>query len=275
MQQNDTDLERKSINDPDQIDTGGAIMGMLEGKVAIITGAAQGMGEKHAIRFVKEGAKVVLTDIQDAPGQALAEKLGENAVYMHLDVTSESQWADVAAKTEEKFGPITTLVNNAGYGKFLPMDTLSGSDYERHMNINFMGIFYGIKAVIASMRRAGNGSIINISSVDGVRGAATGTAYCAAKHAVEGLTKAAAVEYGKDNIRVNCINPGIIKTPMSEADADPALIEFLKQMEKGIPLARRAEAEEVSGPVAFLASDDSSYVSGTSIIVDGGYICHI
>ncbi len=250
-------------------------MGQLEGKVAIITGAAQGMGEKHAIRFVQEGAKVVLTDIQDEAGQKLADSLGANAVYMHLDVTSEEQWADVVAKTEAKFGPITTLVNNAGYGKFLVMDELSGADYERHMKINVMGIVYGMKAVVKSMRKAGNGSVINISSVDGVRGSSTGTAYCAAKHAVEGLSKSAAVEYGKDNIRVNCINPGIIKTPMSEGNIDPALAEFLKNMEKGIPLARRAEPEEVSGPCVFLASDDSSYVSGTSLIVDGGYICHI
>ena len=143
------------------------------------------------------------------------------------------------------------------------------------MKINYMGIVYGMKAVIPSMRRAKGGSIINISSVDGVRGASTGTAYCGAKHAVEGLTKSACVEYGPENIRVNCINPGIIKTPMSEGEADPALIEFLKQMEKGIPLGRRAEPEEVSGPVTFLASDDSSYITGTSIVVDGGYICHI
>ena len=250
-------------------------MGLLEGKVAIITGAAQGMGEKHAIRFVQEGAKVVLTDIQDEVGQALADKLGENAVYMRLDVTDEAQWADVIAKTEAKFGPVTTLVNNAGYGKFLIMDQLTPADYERHMTINFMGIVYGMKAVVGSMRKAGNGSIINISSVDGVRGSSTGSAYCAAKHAVEGLTKATCVEYGPDNIRVNTICPGIIKTPMSEADADPALVEFLKQMEKGIPLARRAEPEEVSGPCVFLASDDSSYISGASIVVDGGYICHI
>ncbi len=250
-------------------------MGMLEGKVAIITGAAQGMGEKHAIRFVKEGAKVVVTDIQDEAGQKLADSLGENAMYMHLDVTSEENWAEVVAKTEEKYGPVTTLVNNAGYGKFLPMDMLTPADFERHIKINYIGIVLGMKAVVGSMRKAGNGSIINISSVDGVRGASTGTAYCGAKHAVEGLTKAACVEYGPENIRVNCINPGIIKTPMSEADADPALVEFLKQMEKGIPLKRRAEPEEVSGPVAFLASDDSSYISGTSIIVDGGYICHI
>lgn len=250
-------------------------MGLLEGKVAIITGAAQGMGEKHAIRFIEEGAKVVLTDIQDEMGQKLADSLGKNAVYMHLDVTDKKQWADVVDKTIKKFGEITTLVNNAGYGKFQIMDQLSGADYELHMKINFMGIVYGMKAVVESMKRVGNGSIINISSVDGVRGAATGTAYCAAKHAVEGLTKASAVEYGPYNIRVNNINPGIIKTPMSEEGADPALIEFLKNMEKGISLQRRAEPEEVSGPVVFLASDDSSYITGTSIIVDGGYICHI
>ena len=233
------------------------------------------MGEKHAIRFVKEGAKVVVTDIQDELGKKLADKLGENAVYMHLDVTSEENWAKVVADTEAKFGYITTLVNNAGYGKFLHMDILTAADFERHMKINYMGIVYGMKAVIPSMRRAKGGSIINISSVDGVRGASTGTAYCGAKHAVEGLTKSACVEYGPENIRVNCINPGIIKTPMSEGEADPALIEFLKQMEKGIPLGRRAEPEEVSGPVTFLASDDSSYITGTSIVVDGGYICHI
>jgi len=250
-------------------------MGQLEGKVAIITGAAQGMGEQHAIRFVQEGAKVVVTDIQDAAGQALADRLGENAVFMHLDVTKQEQWNDVVEKTEAMFGCVTTLVNNAGYGKFLPMDMLAGIDYERHMQINFMGVLYGMKAVIPSMKRAGGGSIINISSVDGIRGAATGTAYCASKHAVEGLTKAACVEYGKHNIRVNNIDPGIIKTPMSEAEADPALVDFLKQMEKGIALARRAEPHEVSGPAVFIASDDSSYVSGTSLIVDGGYTCHI
>ena len=250
-------------------------MGQLDGKVAIITGTAQGMGAKHAIRFVEEGAKVVCTDIQDAPGQALADSLGENAMYMHLDVTSQEQWADVVAATEAKFGPITTLVNNAGYGKFLVMDQLTPADYERHMKINFMGVVFGMKAVIPSMRKAGGGSVINISSVDGVRGAMTGSAYCAAKHAVEGLTKAACVEYGPYNIRVNNINPGIIKTPMSEGEADPALVEFLRQMEKGIPLARRADPEEVSGPVVFLASDNSSYVTGTSLVVDGGYICHI
>ena len=250
-------------------------MGKLDGKVAIITGAAQGMGEKHAIRFVEEGAKVVITDIQDEAGKALAGRLGENAVYMHLDVTDEEQWDDVVVKTEILFGPVTILVNNAGYGKFLPMDSFTSADYERHMKINFLGTVYGMKAVISSMRKAGGGSIINISSIDGVRGASTGSAYCASKHAVEGLTKSACVEYGKENIRVNCVNPGIIKTPMSEGDADPALTEFLKQMEKGIPLARRAEPDEVSGAVAFLASDDASYISGTSLVVDGGYICHI
>ena len=250
-------------------------MGQLEGKVVIITGAAQGMGEKHAIRLVKEGAKVVLTDIQDELGKALADSLGENAVYMHLDVTSEEQWADVVAKTEAELGNITTLVNNAGYGRFISMDQLTAADFERHIKINFMGIVFGMKAVVGSMRKAGGGSIINISSVDGVRGAATGTAYCAAKHAVEGLTKAACVEYGGDNIRVNNINPGIIKTAMTDDEEDPALSEFLKQMEKGIALGRRAEPEEVSGSVVFLASDDSSYVTGISLIVDGGYICHI
>ncbi|MBQ7455428.1 MAG: SDR family oxidoreductase [Clostridia bacterium] len=250
-------------------------MGMLDGKVAVITGAAQGMGEAHAIRFAREGARVVLTDIQDDLGKAVAAKLGENAVYLHLDVTSEAQWAEAVAKTEALFGPVTALVNNAGFGRFAPMDALDGADYERHLRVNFLGAVYGMKAVLPSMRKAGGGVIVNISSVDGLRGAATGTAYCAAKHALEGLTRAACAELGRYGVRVNTVCPGIVRTPMADAEGDPALEAFLREMEQRVPLGRRARPEEVSGPVAFLASDDASYISGASLVVDGGYICHI
>ena len=250
-------------------------MGMLDGKVAVITGAAQGMGEAHAIRFAREGARVVLTDIQDDLGKAVAAKLGENAVYLHLDVTSEAQWAEAVAKTEALFGPVTALVNNAGFGRFAPMDALDGADYERHLRVNFLGAVYGMKAVLPSMRKAGGGAIVNISSVDGLRGAATGTAYCAAKHALEGLTRAACAELGRYGVRVNTVCPGIVRTPMADAEGDPALEAFLREMEQRVPLGRRARPEEVSGPVAFLASDDASYISGASLVVDGGYICHI
>lgn len=247
-------------------------MGILDGKVAIITGAAQGMGEKHARRFVAEGAKTVLTDIQDEAGQKLADELGGNAVYMHLDVSDEQNWKDVISKMEEMWGPLTTLVNNAGYGKFQLLDDLTAEDFQRTFAIDEMGVVFGMKWAAQSMKKGGGGSIINISSVDGLVGAATAVAYCGSKHAVTGMTKAAACEYGPLGIRVNSIHPGIIKTPMAAGDD---VVEFLKQLEQDIPLRRRAEPEEVSGPVVFLASDDSSYVNGAQIVVDGGLICDL
>lgn len=247
-------------------------MGLLEGKVAIITGAAQGMGEQHARRFIKEGAKVVLTDINDKLGQEVAASLGPNALYQHLDVSKAAEWQSVIKTTEEKFGYITVLVNNAGYGVFKTLDELTEDDFHKTFAIDEMGVVLGMKYVSQSMKKAGTGSIINISSVDGLVGCATAVAYCSSKHAVTGMTKAAACEYGPFGIRVNSVHPGVIKTPMAD---QPDVVEYIKKLEQDIPLRRRAEPSEVSGVVTFLASDDASYCTGMQLVVDGGLICDL
>ncbi len=246
--------------------------GILNNEVAIITGAAQGMGAMHAKGFVAEGAKVVLTDVQDEKGQALADELGENAVYMHLDVSDEQNWIDVVNKTEELFGNVTILINNAGYGVFKTLDELTSEDFLKTFKIDELGVFLGMKYCSHSMKKAGKGSIVNVSSVDGLVSAATAIAYSASKHAVTGMTKGAAVELGPYKIRVNSIHPGIIKSPMAD-QAD--VVEYLEQLEKDIPLRRRAEVGEVTEVVIFLASDVSSYLNGTQVVVDGGLICDL
>lgn len=245
---------------------------ILKGKVAIITGAAQGMGAEHARGFVYEGGKVVLTDVQDEKGQALADSLGENAMYMHLDVADGENWKQVVKATEEKFGCVNVLVNNAGYGVFKPLEELTEEDFLKTFRIDELGVFLGMKYCSEAMKRAGVGSIINISSVDGLVSAATAIAYSASKHAVTGMTKGAAVELGPYNIRVNSVHPGIIKSPMAE-QAD--VIEYLKRLEQDIPLRRRAEVTEVTELVIFLASDAASYLNGTQVVVDGGLICDL
>ncbi|WP_066249969.1 SDR family NAD(P)-dependent oxidoreductase [Neobacillus drentensis] len=244
-------------------------MGKLDGKVAIITGAAQGMGAMHARKFVEEGAKVVITDLNIEGAKSLADELGENAIAIKLDVSNEENWIEVVAKTEEKFGPVTVLVNNAGIGIFKTLEELTVKDFELTFKVDELGVFLGMQKVFPSMKKAGVGSIVNISSVDGLVSAPTAIAYSASKHAVTGMTKGAATELGQYNIRVNSVHPGIIKTPMAE-QGDVA--EYLKQLEQDIPLRRRADVEEVSNLVIYLASDDSSYSTGSQFVVDGGMI---
>lgn len=244
-------------------------MGKLEGKVAIITGAAQGMGESHARKFVEEGAKVVIADLNYDGAKKLADELGDNALAVKLDVSNEQNWVEVVEKAEEAFGPVNVLVNNAGIGIFKPLEELTVEDFELTFRVDELGVFLGMQKVVPSMKKAGGGSIVNISSVDGLVSAPTAIAYSAAKHAVTGMTKGAAAELGPHNIRVNSVHPGIIKTPMAAQDD---VEEFLKQLEQDIPLRRRAEVEEVSNLVVFLASDDSSYSTGAQFVVDGGMI---
>lgn len=245
------------------------VMGKLENKVAIITGAAQGMGAMHARKFVEEGAKVVITDINLEAAQALADEIGENAIALKLNVANGDNWVEVVEKTEEKFGPVTILVNNAGVGIFKPLEELTERDFRLTFEVDELGVFFGMQKVLPSMKKAGGGSIVNISSVDGLVSAPTAIAYSASKHAVTGMTKGAAAELGQYNIRVNSVHPGIIKTPMAE-QGDVA--EFLKQLEQDIPLRRRAEVVEVTNLVIYLASDDSSYSTGAQFVVDGGLI---
>lgn len=247
-------------------------MRKLEGKVAIITGAAQGMGAMHARKFVEEGAKVVVTDINEQAGQQLADELGASAIFLKLDVSKADNWNSVVQATEEKFGPVTVLVNNAGVGIFKTLEDLTEKDFRLTFEIDELGVFLGMKTVVPSMKKANGGSIINISSVDGLVSAPTAIAYSASKHAVTGMTKGAATELGQFGIRVNSVHPGIIESPMA---AQPDVIEYIKKLELDIPLRRSAKTEEVSNVVIFLASNDSSYCTGSQYVVDGGMICDL
>lgn len=240
-------------------------MPRLEGKVAIITGAAQGMGAAHARRFVEEGAKVVLTDLNEEKGTQLASELGEYALFLKQNVTSAEDWSNVVAKAEEKFGPVNILVNNAGITMAKSILKTTEEEYRRIVDINQVSVFLGMKTVIPSMQKAGGGSIVNISSINGIVGGAIG--YTDTKFAVRGMTKAAAMECSHYGIRVNSVHPGVIATPMVvQEDTKAAVEEFAKH----IPLKRVAQPEEVTNLVLYLASDESSYSTGAEFIVDGG-----
>lgn len=240
-------------------------MKRLEGKVAIITGAAQGMGAAHAKLFIENGAKVILTDLNEEKGNAFAAELGENALFVKQNVASEEDWATVIAKAEEAFGPVNVLVNNAGITMAKNMLDVTVEEYRRIVDINQVSVFLGMKTVAASMMKAGGGSIVNISSMNGIVGGAIG--YTDTKFAVRGMTKAAAINLAPMGIRVNSVHPGVIATPMVvQEDTKAAVDEFSKH----IPLKRVAQPEEVSKMILFLASDESSYSTGSEFIIDGG-----
>ena len=244
-------------------------MGRLTGKVALITGASQGMGEEHGRAFVAAGAKVILTDINEEAGQKLADSLGENAIFIKHDVAQEAEWTKVVEEGEKKFGLINVLINNAGViGKIAATTDFTAEDYRFVSEINQMGVFFGMKAVIPSMIKSGVGSIVNISSVAGLVAiyGSPNLAYVGTKFAVRGMTKQIAVEYGKQNIRCNSVHPGYIRTPMMAAATD----EDGGEATSMIPLARLAECSEVSNLVIFLASDESSFITGTEQVIDGG-----
>lgn len=245
-------------------------MGRLNGKIAIITGAAQGMGSAHARRFVAEGAKVLITDINREAGEALARELGDSADFVQHDVSREAEWIAVVGEAEARFGPVTALVNNAGIlGPVKPAAELDEADFLKVCAINQTAMFLGTKHVIPSMIKAGGGSIINISSISGIV-AIYGTpnvAYAASKFAVRGITKQVAIEYGGHNIRANSVHPGYIRTPMMSAALDA---EGIKVASASVPIKRVGEVEDVSNLVVFLASDESTFITGTEQIIDGG-----
>jgi 3alpha(or 20beta)-hydroxysteroid dehydrogenase len=229
------------------------------------------MGAAHARRFVKEGAKVILTDINEGAGAALAKELGAAALFIRHDVTKPAQWSDVIARGEAKFGTINVLVNNAGIiGDIAATDKITEANYMNVIAINQHSVFYGMQAVIPSMIKAGGGSIVNISSIAGMIACygAPNIAYVGSKFAVRGMTKFVATEFGKYNIRVNSVHPGFIKTPMMVAatDAEGAGATAM------IPLGRMAEPDEVSRLVVFLASDESSFITAEEHVIDGGMI---
>ena len=244
-------------------------MGKLAGKVAIITGASQGMGEAHAREFVAAGAKVVLTDVNDKDGQALADSLGDDAMFIKHDVRDPAGWNDVVTKGEAKFGEVTVLVNNAGIiGTISKTVEFSQADYQLVCDINQLGVYLGMKAVIPSMIAAGGGSIVNISSIAGMIACigSPNLAYVGSKFAVRGMTKQVAAEYGPNNIRCNSVHPGYILTPMMVAATD----ENGGGAADVIPLKRMAQPREVSELVMFLASGESSFITGMEHVIDGG-----
>lgn len=241
-------------------------MGQLEGKRIIITGAAQGMGAVHARLFVEAGARVVLTDLQTDAGAKLAKELGKNAHFVPQDVTKESDWESVVGEAGKRFGGIDGLVNNAAIWWTKPVMDEDRERFRKMLDVNVIGTWLGIRAVVPAMREAGGGSIVNLSSIAGTRGIPEHGAYGASKWAVRGLSKVAASELGQWNIRVNTVHPGAVEgtgmflVPESE-------FETIFQAQ---PLRRPGRREEISGLVMFLLSDQSSYVTGHEHVVDGG-----
>jgi NAD(P)-dependent dehydrogenase (short-subunit alcohol dehydrogenase family) len=243
----------------------------LQGKVALITGAASGMGKSEAEIFAKEGAKVVLTDVLDAEGKAAADSIGANARYVHLDVTSEPAWEQVVATTVAQFGKLDILVNNAGISGSFDPDLMSSAVWDKLMDVNAKGVFLGMKCVLPEMVKAGTGSIVNISSVSGfVAQLGLHMAYNASKGAVRLMTKSAAVQYARKGIRVNSVHPGVLPAMRtSKAAADPT---YRERMLAAVPMGRVGRVEEVAYAVLFLASEEASYITGTELVVDGGWL---
>ena len=235
--------------------------GRLAGKVAVVSGGARGMGASHVRALVDEGAKVVFGDILDAEGEVVAKDVGSAARYIHLDVTRPDDWERVIATTVDSFGGVDILVNNAGIINVGLIEEYELSEWHRILDVNLTGVFHGIRAVVGPMKAAGRGSIINISSIEGMAGTIACHGYTATKFAVRGLTKSTALELGPSGIRVNSIHPGLIKTPMTEWVPDDIF---------QTALGRAAEPREVSSLVIYLASDESSYSTGSEFVVDGG-----
>ncbi len=248
-------------------------MQRLRDKVAIITGGARGQGAEEARLFAAEGARVVATDILDDEGKALAAELGDAVTYLHHDVRSADEWAQVVAETEASFGRVDVLVNNAGVlvtGKMTHEVALE--EYMKVVEVNQVGVFLGMRAVIPAMLERRAGSIINISSYNGLAGLGGMVAYTASKFAVRGMTKVAALEYGRAGIRVNSVHPGGVDTEMTRALwGGRALTAAEEQMAYGrTAIGRVGQAAEIAAAVVFLASDESSFCTGAEFVVDGG-----
>ncbi len=240
----------------------------LADRVILVTGAAQGQGAAEARACVVEGARVVLADVLDGQGQALAAELGNAARYLHLDVTSEDQWAEVVVRTVAEFGKLDGLINNAGILRYAPLTETTLADWSAVIAVDQTGPFLGMRAVVAPMIEAGGGSIVNVSSTSGFWGLPEIMAYTAAKFAVRGMTKVAAIELGRHNIRVNSLHPGAVNTSMSRGNEDwaahsPSGFTF-------VPLGRIGQPEEIAKLAVFLLSDESSFCTGTEFVADGG-----
>ena len=247
----------------------------LEGKVALISGGARGIGAAEARLLAREGAVVVIGDVLEKEGRQLAEEINESGgrtLFTRLDVTSEEDWQRAVQLTVERFGKLDILVNNAGIIIRVPIEKTTVENWDLTMAVNAKGVFLGTRAVLPVMRKAGGGSIINLSSNAGIVGSLAAAAYSASKGAVRLFTKSTAIQHAKDGIRVNSVHPGPINAPMlDEIMADP---KKFQEIVKTIPLDRLGEPEEVAYAVLFLASDESSYVTGSELVVDGGATAH-
>lgn len=250
-------------------------MGKLDGRVVLITGAARGQGEQEARLFAAEGAKVVLADVLDDQGEALAKELGEaTAAYVHLDVSQEADWTAAVAAAKEAFGQIDGLVNNAGILRFNELVATPLEEFQLITQVNQVGAFLGIRTVAPEIEAAGGGTIVNTASYTALTGMAGVGAYAATKHAILGLTRVAALELAAKKIRVNAVCPGAVDTPMSNPDGvDPEAVAELYT--KLVPLGRIGQPEEVAKLALFLSSDDSSYITGQPFVIDGGWLAGV
>jgi len=244
----------------------------LQNKVALISGGAKGMGAVEAKLFAKEGAKVVIGDVLETEGKQIEAEINETGgecLFVPLDVTDENQWNEAVAATVRRFGKLDILINNAGIFRTSRVEETSSTEWDQVMDINAKGVFLGAKAAIPAMREAGGGSIINLSSVAGLVGAAYSSAYSASKGAVRLFTKSTAIQYATDGVRCNSIHPGVIQTDMTkEAIADS---QFKAQRLDPTPLARLGQPEDVAYGALYLASDESSFVTGAELVIDGGW----
>ncbi|CCU83614.1 MULTISPECIES: glucose 1-dehydrogenase [Mesotoga] len=250
-------------------------MKRFEGKVVMISGGSSGIGAETAIAFAEEGAKVVITDVDEEKGRKLAEEINESggtAVFMKHNVADAKQTKEIINKIVEKFGKLDVAFNNAGIaGPSLPISEYPEEDWERVISINLLGVYYGMKYQIQQMLKQGGGAIVNNSSILGKVGFNNASAYVAAKHAVVGLTKAAALEYASKNIRINAVNPAFIKTPLIENAGMKEGTEMYDMLVGLHPIGRLGNPREVANAVLFLSGEDASFVHGESLMVDGGY----
>ena len=244
-------------------------MGRLDGKVAIVTGAARGQGEAEARLFAQEGAKVVLADVLDEEGTAVAKDIGSAATYVHLDVSDEAEWA-AAIDAAAGFGGLSVLVNNAAIIRPAAIEDTSLAEYLKVISVNQVGCFLGMRSALAPMKAAGGGSIVNVSSIDGMRSTNGLVSYTASKFAIRGMTKTAALEFGHHGVRVNSVHPGGINTVMGNPMAMPE--EQMNTIYTRQAIPRIGRPEEVAYVVLFLASDEASFCTGAEYMVDGGWL---
>ncbi|MBC6463452.1 glucose 1-dehydrogenase [Actinomadura sp. HBU206391] len=248
-------------------------MGRLDGKVALITGGARGMGKAHVRRLVDEGARVVFGDVLEEEGVKLAADVGEACRFVPMDVSSPDDWTSAVDTALTTFGRLDALVNNAGIMRHKLIEEMTLDEFKQVLDVNLVGQWLGVKSVIEPMKAAGGGAIVNVSSTEGFVAAAGLAAYTASKFGVRGLTKAAARELGPHGIRVNSIHPGAILTAMSmDPDVVAATADSADAFMKALPLGRMGRTREVTGLVVFLVSDESSYCTGSEVLVDGGMI---